>query len=86
MGAFPAVALAPVALGWRSECNIEGLDVQVFIHGIGERSDHDGSACRVAWLDHKDLQSADASELQGRVDFLFTDSRSYVPFRGRHGS
>ena len=33
MGAFPAVALAPVALtplaqGWRSECNIEGLDVQ----------------------------------------------------------
>ena len=22
----------------------------------------------------------------GRVDFLFTDSRSYVPFRGRHGS
>ena len=81
-----AVAFASIAGSWRSECDIEGVDVQVLIHGIGEPSQPDRSVCRVAWLDHEDLQSVNAGDLQGQVDYLFTDSRSYVPFRQRHGS
>ena len=92
MGSLPTpLALAPVALAllagsWRTECDIEGMDVQVVMHGIGEPTDPHSSICRVAWLNHADLQRVSAGDLQGQIDYLFTDSRSYVPFRGRHGS
>lgn len=85
MGARLATALGfTVATAWRSECDIEGLDVQVTIHGFGSDAE-DAPACRVVWLDHQDLQKIDASALAG-VDYVFTDSRLYAPFRGRNGA
>lgn len=85
MGARLATALGVVATAWRSECDIEGLDVQVTIHGFGSSDAEDASACRVVWLDHQDLQKMDGSALAG-VDYVFTDSRLYAPFRGRNGA
>eukprot|EP00913_Durusdinium_trenchii_P004090 g3789.t1 len=87
-GALWALLLGWLGHGgaWRSECSIEGMEVQVGVGGLGEAREEEGKRmCRVVWLDHHDLQSLDSSELQG-ADYVFTDSRSYAPFRGRNGA
>eukprot|EP00927_Polykrikos_kofoidii_P051699 TRINITY_DN45499_c0_g1_i1.p1 TRINITY_DN45499_c0_g1~~TRINITY_DN45499_c0_g1_i1.p1 ORF type:complete len:650 (-),score=66.32 TRINITY_DN45499_c0_g1_i1:38-1696(-) len=55
----------------------------VAMHIPPTRSDDD-ERCHVAFLNHTDL-AFPAVDLSG-VDFLFTDSRSHVPFAGRRGS
>ena len=52
------------------------------IHGPGQQ---DRPGCRVAWLDHKDMQRVSSDDLSD-LDYVFTDSRAYAPFRGRNGA
>lgn len=77
--AFPDLVRA-----WRSECDVEGVEVEVTLHGAQPLVEGAPRSCRVAWVSHSDLVEGppDLSE----VDIIFTDSLRYVPFLGRRGN
>mmetsp|Transcript_102320 Transcript_102320/g.318728 ORF Transcript_102320/g.318728 Transcript_102320/m.318728 type:complete len:594 (+) Transcript_102320:58-1839(+) len=75
--------LSTRAQGWRSECEIEGLEVEVSMHGVGASDDSQVRKCHVAFLTHEDIQSR-TLDLSG-ADIIFTDTMTYVPFAGRTG-
>mmetsp|Transcript_6737 Transcript_6737/g.11987 ORF Transcript_6737/g.11987 Transcript_6737/m.11987 type:complete len:591 (+) Transcript_6737:33-1805(+) len=87
LGLLSILSLLRFVLCWRSECDIEGVDVQVVTHGFGSVTDQESErrTCRVTWLDHADLSQASPEDF-GAVDFVMTESRSYVNFRGRNGA
>mmetsp|Transcript_90667 Transcript_90667/g.280393 ORF Transcript_90667/g.280393 Transcript_90667/m.280393 type:complete len:595 (-) Transcript_90667:78-1862(-) len=76
-------ALSRRARAWRSECEVEGLDVEVTLHGVGAPGDGPARKCRATFVTHEDLQSR-AADLSG-ADVIFTDTLTYVPFAGRRG-
>lgn len=82
--AFMSQAVLPTA--WRSECSVEGLDIEVTVHGVLIGSDlGNGSSlkCRAAFLSDADF-SQPGLEVSG-IDVLFTDSLAVVPFGHRRG-
>eukprot|EP00929_Paragymnodinium_shiwhaense_P081396 TRINITY_DN42570_c0_g2_i1.p1 TRINITY_DN42570_c0_g2~~TRINITY_DN42570_c0_g2_i1.p1 ORF type:complete len:595 (-),score=113.40 TRINITY_DN42570_c0_g2_i1:63-1847(-) len=66
--------------GWRSECGIQGVDLEITVHGANPPSDAAG-VCRVAFLNHKDF--VEPTSDYSTLDVIFTDSRAVVPFAGR---
>mmetsp|Transcript_79200 Transcript_79200/g.232537 ORF Transcript_79200/g.232537 Transcript_79200/m.232537 type:complete len:593 (+) Transcript_79200:80-1858(+) len=77
------LVLNKFAQGWRSECEIEGLEVDVTVHGVGASDDGSVRKCHVTFLTHEDIQSR-TLDLSG-ADVIFTDTLTYVPFAGRKG-
>lgn len=72
--------------GWKSECEVEGVDVQVTLHApapVEEQFAGSVQKCQVAYLDHMDLQDP-KMDLSG-TDVIFTDSLQHAPFAGRSG-
>jgi len=69
--------------GWRSECEIEGVEVEVTLHGARPVEEGNVGKCRAAFLSHSDIE-AQLHELPD-VDVIFTDSIRFVRFAGRSG-
>lgn len=66
--------------GWRNECNVEGVEVEVTFHG--SRPPAEG-VCRVAFLTHEDIILSGPGEPFGNPDVVFTDSLQAIRFAGR---